>query len=113
MKTRGRLRRSFFCLKQINIGVLMIRKIVITAADLQDLIGSNRKYVEALPFNLEKLKVSSLSKLVKLSDIIVITHRNEKIKKVTRFLSNNQFLFDATGLFNSPPKIDNYEGVCW
>jgi len=97
-------------LKLIELGYNV--KLFDSNVKYENLIGSNKEFIESLSFNLDGYLLNSIDELISFSDIIVIAQIN---KLFIEPLQNcdDKHIFDLVGLFNWQSSRKNYEGVCW
>jgi GDP-mannose 6-dehydrogenase len=81
--------------------------------DFNNLLGANKDFVEALPFTLKDLFVSSLEDLIETSDVLIIAHAKPGLEELIRKLSQNKYCIDLGDLYHSRNAFSNYDGICW
>jgi len=76
-----------------------------------NLSGTNKDYIDFHIPHLTKLISGDLNKVVESSEVIVITHKNDKITE--EFLKTNKKpVIDLVNI-GLQSKNDNYQGICW
>ncbi|HQG78686.1 MAG TPA: nucleotide sugar dehydrogenase [Bacteroidales bacterium] len=75
------------------------------------LLGANREYISNHLPHFVSLLQNDINDVVRMSDIIVISHRDKKFRDVL-FGNPEKEFFDLAGIIEGD-KPANYEGLCW
>ena len=81
---------------------------------LAKLVGANKRYIEETIPHISSLMVSSLTKVIESSDVVVVSKKNRLIRDAIVKQGNSRVVIDLVRLYpqliNGAP---NYEGICW
>jgi GDP-mannose 6-dehydrogenase len=83
--------------------------------NLARIIGKNKTYIESVIPHISKLLCTSIEKVIKNSEIIVVAHSIQGVYSgLFEYLKPNQFVFDFVKINSGKlgPLI-KYEGICW
>ena len=76
-----------------------------------NLTGTNKDYIQKHIPHLQRLITDDLEQVVRNSEVLVITHKNEEFKAL--FESYNDKLFIDLARITDHNHMKNYEGICW
>ncbi len=96
------------------IGKGFIVKIYDREVSMAKIFGSNKKYIESIIPHVSKLISSSIHEVIKTSDLILISKKEQDYLESLKENINSVYILDLVKLFNKneEPKI-NYEGIGW
>ena len=77
---------------------------------LSKLSGTNKEYIDKHIPHLSELLSESINEVISDSELLIITHKIDGIKKIIEKYNNKKFI-DLVGAYEG--KRDNYEGICW
>lgn len=82
--------------------------------NLQRLIGANKEYIETKLPHIARLLCSSLGEVIKDSEVVVISNKNEGFVKAIKNQCSGKIVIDLVGIpFDLQETKCKYYGICW
>ena len=81
---------------------------------LARLVGANKDYIEHAIPHISSLMVPSPEKVIEVSDVVVVSQNNPKIREAIAHNGDSKLIIDLIRLPDEALKASrNYQGICW
>ncbi|HEX3800839.1 MAG TPA: UDP-glucose/GDP-mannose dehydrogenase family protein [Verrucomicrobiae bacterium] len=80
---------------------------------LSQLIGSNRRYIEATIPHISSLLVAKAADVLKDCDIVIVSKRNKEFQAVVNQVPPGVTVIDLVRIIEPSQAPSSYEGICW
>ena len=81
---------------------------------LARLMGANKEYIEKEIPHISSLMCASASEVVKQSDVIVVSQRDDAFVESLQSVNGNQMVVDLVRIADLGEKLNGrYYGICW
>jgi len=78
------------------------------------IFGANKQYIEKEIPHISSLMSSSIKKVLRDSEVLVIGNNSEEFKKIPRLIREDQMIIDLARIVDGKnERKSKYEGICW
>jgi len=78
------------------------------------IFGANKEYIEKEIPHISSLMCSSIQKVLKDSEVLVIGNNSDEFRKIPQLMREDQILIDLVRIVNGKNETKSkYEGICW